>query len=248
MNLALASLAVTLLAAEPEKMDVADKKPSMRVYTDGKNHYFIAQVDKDRVIPEAAWYGDGKAFYKLRSSGGGGDRDSWSMTLWEPRQQNSQAFFEWRDNKGSIECVGRKTEMKQLLGDEAKKVLDAATFYGPRWQRLPYRLARDDKGNYYFVDKQRDVEGNKDMKLYVGPRGKLKLQQMTNIVSDSMGDIFSTKNGELRLIADRSEYKWVQGKTHTKLTEVPIDENHVMVYTDLGVYERMPLGTPCDDL
>ena len=29
---------------------------------------------------------------------------------------------------------------------------------------------------------------------------------------------------------------------------LPIDDNAVMIYTDLGVYTGQPLGTPCDDL
>jgi hypothetical protein len=134
-----------------------------------------------------------------------------------------------------------------VKADEAKALVDAAAFLSYRWQRQPYLLARDDKGTYYFVDMQRDVPGKKDMKLYIGPRGKLKPQQMTNIVSDSVGDIFSTKTGELRLVANADSLKWVAGKTEEKLTNVPVDDNHVLIYTDLGVYERMPLGTPCDD-
>lgn len=237
-----------LLSAEPEKLDLSDKKATMRVYTDGKKHYVVANIDKDKVLPESAYWGDGKTFYKLRSPGGGGDRDNWSLSLWEPRNENARSSLEYREGVLKIDCMDRKTELQQLKADEAKALVDGATFFSPKWQRLPYLLARDDKGNYYFVDMQRDVPGKKDMKLYIGPRGKLKPQQMTNIVSDSMGDIFSTKSGELRLVANNDELKWVAGKGEAKLTRVPVDDNHVLVYTDLGVYERQPLGTPCDDM
>lgn len=241
------TLTASLLAAEPEKMDVAELKPNMRVYTDGKKHYVVAAVGKEKVLPEAAWYGDGKTFYKLRSSGGGGDRDSWSMTLWEPRAKFSQSSLVYREGKLAVDCMDRKTELSQVKSDDAKAVAEGATFYNFRWQRLPYILARDEKGTYYYVDMQRDVPGKKDLKLYVGPRGKLVLQQMTNIVSDSEGDIFSTKSGELRLVANRADMKWVAGKAEQKLTNVPVEDNAQLIYTDLGVYERMPLGTPCDD-
>ena len=238
---------VLMLSAEPEKLDLADKKATMRVYTDGKTHYVVANIEKEKVLPESAYYGDGKTFYKLRSPGGGGDRDNWSMSLWEPRNENARSSLEYHEGVMKIDCMDRKTQLQQLKTDEAKALIEGATFYSPRWQRLPYLLARDDKGTYYFVDMQRDVPGKKDMKLYIGPRGKLKQQAMTNIVSDSMGDIFSTKTGELRLVANNDELKWVAGKEQAKLTRVPIDDNHVLIYTDLGVYERMPLGTPCDD-
>ncbi|MBK7857452.1 MAG: hypothetical protein IPJ65_02280 [Archangiaceae bacterium] len=237
-----------LLAAEPEKLDVAALKPSMHVYTDGKKHYLVAALDPEKVLPAAAYYGDGKSFYQLRSPGGGGDKSSWSMSLWEPRAQGARASLESREGKVKVECSERTTALEELGADAAKALLEGASFFGPRWQRLPYLLARDEKGNYYYVDMQRDVPGKKDLKLYIGPRGKLKLQQMTNIVSDSVGDIFSTKSGELRLVANDDALKWVAGKAEAKLTRVPVDDNHVLIYTDLGIYERMPLGTPCDDL
>jgi hypothetical protein len=196
-----------------------------------------------------AFYGDGKTFYRLRSRGGGGESGvSWNLSLWEPRNASAGASLDYRDGKVKVSCNERVTELPMISGDDGKKIVDAGDFYGYRWTRVPYLLARDDKGLYYFVDMQRDVEGKKDMRLYIGPRGKLKLQPLTNIVSDSVGDIFSTKSGELRLISNGAAMKWVQGKAEQVLTRVPVDDNHVLIYTDLGVYERMPLGTPCDDL
>lgn len=239
-------MTAAVLAAEPEKLEVGDKKAAMRVYTDGKKHYVVLSPDASRALPEAAYWGDGKTFYKLRSPGGGGDRDNWSISLWEPRAEHGRSSIEFHEGVLRIDCSDRKTELQQLKAEEAKALVDGATFFGPRWQRLPYLLARDDKGTYYFVDMQRDVPGKKDLKLYIGPRGKLKAQQMTNIVSDSMGDIFSTKSGELRLIANNDELRWVAGKAEAKLTRVPVDDNHVLIYTDLGVYEGQQLGTPCD--
>lgn len=247
MSPVLTALAVVLLAADPEKMDVAEKKGSMRVFTGGKNRYVVVVQDKDRVMPEMAFYGDGKTFYRLRTPGGGGDKSSWSMSLWEPRGEWGRSGLIHRDGALKVECMERKTELTELKADEARPLVEGAQFLSYRWQRQPYLLARDDKGMYYFVDMQRDVPGKKDMKLYIGPRGKLKVQQMTNIVSDSMGDIFSTKTGELRLVANADQMKWVAGKAEEKLTRVPVEDNAVLIYTDLGVYERMPLGTPCDD-
>jgi hypothetical protein len=241
-------VAAALLQAEPEKLDVSAEKASMHVYTDGKKHYLVASLDADKVMPTAAYYGDGKAFYKLRSPGGGGDKETWSMSLWEPRATNARASLDYKAGAVKIDCMERNTALTELKPDDAKALVEKATFFAARWTRVPYLLSRDDRGTYYFVDMLRDVPGKKDMKLYVGPRGKLVLQPLTNIVSDSMGDIFSTKTGELRLVANGEELKWVQGAKESKLLRVPVEDNHVLIYTDLGVYERLPLGTPCDDL
>jgi hypothetical protein len=32
------------------------------------------------------------------------------------------------------------------------------------------------------------------------------------------------------------------------LISLPLDDNRVLIYTDLGVYAGQRLGTPCDDL
>ena len=76
----------------------------------------------------------------------------------------------------------------------------------------------------------------------------LKLLKMTNVVSDSQGDIFTTKKGELRLVLDRKKPSWFTGKAETELISLPLEENRIMIYTDLGVYAGQRLGTPCDDL
>jgi hypothetical protein len=254
MGPVLAALALSLLQAEPnntpptEKLDVSARKAQLRAFSDGKKHVVIIEMSKEKTVPDWVFYGDGKSMYRLYTHGGGGETGvSFEVALWEPRTPTANAFVEYRNGKLHVGCADRKTELPQLSAEDTKKTVDAADFYSYRWTRKPYLLARDDKGTYYFVDMQRDVPGKKDMRLYIGPRGKLKLQQMTNIVSDSMGDIFSTRSGELRLVANTDSLKWVQGKEESKLTNVPPDENHVMIYTELGVYERLPLGTPCDD-
>jgi hypothetical protein len=76
----------------------------------------------------------------------------------------------------------------------------------------------------------------------------MKPQKLTNIVSDSEGDIFATKTGSLRVVLDKHESLWTQGKKQQKLILLPIEDNAIMIYSDLGVYTGQPLGTPCDDL
>jgi hypothetical protein len=44
------------------------------------------------------------------------------------------------------------------------------------------------------------------------------------------------------------EAAWIKGKKRTKLIPVPVEDNHVLIYTDLGVYTGQRLGTHCDDL
>ena len=152
-------------------------------------------------------------------------------------------------NKGKwhVQCGKRETELQRLGTKEADKVLSTAVFKRRYWKRRAYALSRDDRGTYYYVDRLLPEFGGKGFRLFVGPRGSMSLLPMTNIVSDSEGDIFATKSGELRLILRRKDATWVKGKHRTRLTHVPVRKNVAMIYNDLGVYPGF-LGTPCDDM
>jgi hypothetical protein len=52
----------------------------------------------------------------------------------------------------------------------------------------------------------------------------------------------------LRLVLDRKESTWVKGKSRLSLASLPIEDNAVLIYRDLGAYLGQRLGTPCDDL
>lgn len=248
-------------SAQPSvaKAEVTEaQKKAMQLLTDGKGHYLaIALTETQMPSTDAVFYGDGKTFYQLRvpSYGGDGGEHTWSMSLWEPRETWGQTSVQKTKEGFSASCGSRNATLTEVPAAEAQTIVGAAAFYRPRWTRKPYRLARDDRGQYYFVDHLRIEDEDfrnpgpkRDLRLFVGPRGKLKLQPMTNIVSDSQGDIFATKSGELRLVANQAEVKWVAGKKETKLLGLPIEDNARLIYTELGVYDRERLGTPCDDL
>jgi hypothetical protein len=58
----------------------------------------------------------------------------------------------------------------------------------------------------------------------------------------------STKpSRELRLVLDQQRSVWVERKKELELIQLPIDDNHVLIYQDQGVYEGQRLGTPCDE-
>jgi hypothetical protein len=234
--------------AGPEPVDVSAVKDKLKVLTDGKKHY-VALVPFDSSYTHV-YYGDGKSFHGQRVRGGQSQgTESYSFNFWEPRVKRSyQADVSLKDGKYTVQCEERITEMKPLPDDEAAKLIAGATFTKPLWQYRAYALARDERGTYYYVDRRREPEGSMDFRLYAGPRGQMKRLQMTNVVSDSGGDIFSTRSGELRLILDRNESLWLKGGKRTKLTAVPVEDNAVLIYTDLGAYMGQRLGTPCDDL
>jgi hypothetical protein len=233
-----------------ENVDVAPVKDKLRIFTDGKKHY-IALVPFDYSSPYF-FYGDGSTFWSQRGYGGGRNgEEAFSRSFWDPRVQDAaHAMFELRNKKYTLDCGDRQTTFTPVPDAEAAQMIAGAKFMRSLWKRQSYWLARDDKAQYYYVDRMREPEGNKNFRLFVGPKGNLKLQKMTNVVSDNKGEIFSTKSGELRLLTSKSNDggAWIKGKQKTQLTLVPIEANHVLLYRDLGVYTGEKLGTPCDDL
>lgn len=230
-------------------MDISAIKDKLKIFTDGKNHY-VAIVPFD-LSNNTFFYGNGKTFHVQRVFGGGRNGDTqFNRSFWDPRAKNGgESMFQFSDKKYTMYCSTRETSFQPVPAAEGTAMIAAAKFQQSLWKRQSYLLARDEKGRYYYVDRAREPEGNHDFHLYVGPKGNLKLQPMTNVVSDSKGDIFATKRGEMRFVSgDDKSAVWLQGKARVKLVSVPIEDNHVMIYTDLGVYQGERLGTPCDDL
>jgi hypothetical protein len=233
----------------PEAVDIAPVKDKLKILHDGKKHY-LALVPFDDSGWANVYYGDGKTFHALRVIGSGASgRESFDLTFWEPRvKARWQAGVQFKSGKYEVQCDTRKTELQPLPDAEAAAMIGGATFQKPLWRHRAFALARDDKGTYYYVDRQREPEDSLNFRLYSGPRGSLKPLKMVNVVSDSEGQIFSTKAGDLRLVLDRKEAAWVKGKARTTLVPLPIEDNAQLIYTDLGAYTGQRLGTPCDDL
>lgn len=159
---------------------------------------------------------------------------------------------------------GERSSKLDVLGPEARKALLLRASYEPSpHRRKPHHLARDKSGVYFYVDRGSTPENEKDFRLYVGLKGQMKLQKMTNIVADTQGEIFETKGGSLRYIvpspgAIQSAPLWVIGRKEMPLIIVPLEStdaqsgervsNYGLIYNDLGVYVGSRLGNPCDDL
>jgi hypothetical protein len=239
------------VSAAEDTVDISTVKDRLIVLHDGKGHFvvtvpFASGDDTDFTF----WSADGKVFHRQRIQGSGASgTESWDQTFWDPRYPAGyKRGIGYRENKYTVQCDERKTELTRMSDTDARKLIGGAKFLKARFRRWPYALARDDRGTYYYVDRDMLPENNKNFRLFVGQKGNLKLTKLVNVVSDSEGDIFSTKKGELRLVLSRKDAEWIKGKDKTQLTNVPPDDNLPMIFTELGVYAGEPLGTPCDDL
>jgi hypothetical protein len=240
-------LTATPARAADDDIDISTVKAKLQVVGDGKQHFIV--INPDEIMDEYFFYGDGKTFYGQRTPSGGRNGDSFERTFWEPRVHALyQSSFQFKDGKYELQCDKRKTTFTRLPEAEAKALLDGAKFKKPRWTHRAYALARDNTGKYFFVDRLREPEDSKSFRVWAGLKGAMKPQKLTNIVSDSEGDIFATKSGALRVVLSKRESLWAAHGKEQKLILLPLEDNVVMIYSELGVYTGERLGTPCDDL
>ena len=202
-------------------------------------------------------YSDGKAFHRARTTEMSGDGWFYDPRFFNPGHNSSFRGIDFRSwsridvDKNSGRCVltcgTRSTEIPRATGKDAAAIVDSMVVEPDLLPYEPYVLARDRQGTYYYVERSTKPGEERYFRLYIGRLGGLKLQKMKDIVSDSEGEIFSSKAGDLRLVLDRSEATWIAGKNANKLKMVPVEANLQMIYNNLGVYTGMRLGTPCDD-
>jgi hypothetical protein len=158
-----------------------------------------------------------------------------------------------RKKDGSYEksCRGKDDMgLTELSGDKARAVLDKAAFLTMAIVHVPHLLARDDSGVYYYVDRLAKIYGGKGYRVFVGKKGAMKQMPLTDVASDSAGDVFSTKSGDLRLVRNSESSKetmtWVKGEKRTELVFLDTDINSAVIFKDLGLYTF--LGTLCDNV
>ena len=242
------ALALALLSAPSapdDRVDVSSVRDTLEVLDDGHDHFLVLVPFGD--MYEHFYWGDGKDFWAIQVFGGmSSGNESFERNFWDPRIRNrSQASFGLREGKYTLQCAERQTTFSPSDPKRKEEILKTAAFHPQRWKRRAYALARDNGGTYWYVDRAR-AEQVTDFRLWSGPRGALKPLRMTNVVSDSAGDVFATKNGDLKLVLGKGEASWVKGKKSTDLILLPLADNAQLIYGDLGVYTGEPLGTPCD--
>jgi hypothetical protein len=239
---------------KPKTIDAKSNAAKLEVWKDDVGQFYVVPLYNAFSFDEAGpwvFYGDGKNMYQQRIVGSGtGQHDSYEWTIWSPRVTSmNHAGIETIDKRLTLTCGQKdKRTLTQLKADEAKAFFGKATFLPPLWDRNAKFLARDDDGVYYFVDMLSTEAGGNGYRVFIGQKGSMKEQAMTNVVSDSGGDIYATKSGSLKIISDKKADTayWIKGGKKTELTVLVPGDNRYLIYRGLGVYGS--LGVVCDDL
>jgi len=252
---ALVMLAAATAFAEPKPkpVDIKAIRAELVVLTDKDGGIYVVLPGRDARV----WYGGPKSknLYEQvvtgRSSDGSTGR--WEVSVWAPRVEELRPGSVGRSAEGKFfRYCGQESNSLDLTvvpDDKAKTVLDKSQFMSTAFIRRPHLLARDDSGVYYYVDVIRKEYGGKGYRVFVGKKGAMKLRPLTDIATDSAGDVFATKTGDLRMVKDNTEGKtniaWVKGEKRTQLSFLDTDVNSQLIYKDLGVYSFT--GSICEN-
>jgi hypothetical protein len=236
---------------KPKAIDAKAVADKLEVFRDEDGNYYVSP--KLRAFPDDAgqwvFFGDGKTMYQQRVVGFGSDDKGYDWSVWSPRVRGiQQASFTPKAIKPTVQCKQQGAKpLKPLTVDEAKAVFARATFLPPLWQRQAHFLARDDDGNYFLVDRYREELGGKGYRVFSGQKGAMKELAMTNVVSDSAGEIYATKSGDLKIVTEGNSGKayWKKGQTRSELIVLDLWANRYLIYRELGIYGQ--LGALCDD-
>lgn len=243
----------------PKPVDITDMKEKMQLFKDADGGIYVVfnERDKDRRV----FYGTGRdkiLYDQLLEGGGGRDGDAWHVSVAAPRASYPfmGAIGRRKDDTYFRSCGGgaeiKDVELTQIAGDKAKEILDKWKFVTTSMIRKPYLIARDDRGVYYYVDVLRPVYGGSGHRVFVGKKGALKRMALTDVTSDSAGDVFSTKTGDLRLVKtiadgkDKPTAQWIRGEKKSELIYLDIYMNQPLIFRDLGLY-KIP-GTICGNI
>ena len=234
---------------KPIPVDIKPFKDKLIVLQDAQGGTYAVLYGDDKKI----FFGTAKALYEQVVIGSSRNGDAWMIDAWVPRIPDMHpALIQYKDDKTYFKSCDGKDDaaLTQLTGDKAKQILDKAQFLSTALVYRPHLLGRDDSGQYYYVDKLAKQYGGHGYRVWVGKKGGMKQLPLVNIASDSAGEVFSTKTGDLRLVKENAEPRanasWIRGEKRTQLVSLDLDANSVLIFRELGIYGFT--GTLCDNL
>jgi hypothetical protein len=151
-----------------------------------------------------------------------------------------------------LTCYGTDVPLTEVKGDEARKILGAATFQRrtPRWR--PYAIGRDNDESYTYIDVGDEPANHGKWRVFQGKKGSLHEIAIVNTDHDDdwSNVTFGTKNGNLKAELVRkdegSNFKltWDGKKEMFMLSRA---KEWKLIFNELKIYgARTP--TPCDPM
>jgi hypothetical protein len=233
---------------KPSAVDIKAYRDQLVVLQDAAGGTYVL---KPATFDMPMFYGvKGAALYQQNVKGGFKNGDRWQIRMFAPRAKGAVgSILHLEDGTYVMSCNDDDSiGLSEITGDKAKQILTKSSFMTSNLIRVPHALARDDTGIYYYVDKISEDYGGNGFRFYVGKKGAVKQVSLTDVTSDSAGEVYSTKIGDLRVTRYPSEKRsavWIRGEKRTELVFLDVGDNYRLIYGDLGIYGTT--GTVCDN-
>ncbi len=228
------------------------------ICADRARRHFVVLGPKESARYGGLSYGQGRVMRRVPTSHG--LSPEWFFDPMNFRKTNRAEFRGYdlryysrldvapKQDRCTLHCGHREIPLQRLPEAERGTLLRGLRFVERPKPRQPHALARSKRGVYYYVDRGPDDTRARDFRLYIGKKGRLIRQKMKDIVSDSEGEVFSSRRGALRLVLGKRSAEWIKRGRKRKLLWIPIHRNLGLIYSELGVYLGQTMGVPCDDL
>ncbi|MDQ3266749.1 MAG: hypothetical protein M3Y59_24375, partial [Myxococcota bacterium] len=136
-------------------------RPDFQVLVDGQGHLVVLKPFATGNTP--VFSGDKNRVYAQRVIGGSSSgTESFDFVFWDARVPVPyMRSFGFKEKEGYLlQCGEKKIAFKPVPRARQARLLKGLSFLQPRWRRSGHTLARDDSGNYYYVDQDRDAKAN----------------------------------------------------------------------------------------
>ncbi len=237
---------------KPKRVDIKPFRDQLVVLADARGYVYVikprVKVNR-KYLAQRVFYGlPGKTLYEQVNTGYSRNDKAYSYQTWAPRLRGIQPAYLMFDKQGTFhrKCADDDVVLTQLTGDKAKAVLDKSELRTPFLTRRPHLLARDDSGVYYYVDRLAPEYGGRGYRVFVGRKGALRQRPLVDVATDTAGQVFSTRSGDLRLASTSHDAVWIRGNKRTQLVYLDTITNSRVIFNDLGIYHF--LGTVCDTI
>ncbi|HEY4182589.1 MAG TPA: hypothetical protein VGM90_37410 [Kofleriaceae bacterium] len=253
----------------PTKVELNPGKNDVVVLKDAEGGiYVVVGATQGDSGSRQVFYGKGKQLYRQRTlhASQDGTTGYWSIGVWTPRLSNFHDGEIDHKQDGTFErnCGGEDdAALTEVTGEKAQQILSKSQFLSPLFVRRVRLIGRDDTGVYYLVDELNGENKGRGFRLFVGRKGALKQQPLSDIATDDAGESYTTKTGTFTVtfkhttstnvetdgeVATTATGTWVKGERRSPISMLDTrnQKNDVLVYKELGLYDS--LGTICDNV
>ena len=241
---------------KPKVLDVKAIRDKLSVFEDPHGGIYVVYAGSETSEARLFYGPTNKTVYEQRivAKGSNGETGGWSFGVWTPRMSGIDPAVVQRRDDGTFErwCGSdTKTPLKVIPADRAKPMLEKMQFNSTGIVRIAHLFARDDAGVYYYVDKLSKEYGGQGFRVFSGKKGAMKQLPLIDVASDTDGEVYSTKSGDMRFVVNATDHSkdvayWIKGEKKHELVLLDLDMNSRVIYGELGLYPF--LGTPCDEL